>query len=204
MHFFFSCLPYRLQDIFGYIKPEWILPSTIILKALKTDWDTEKYYPKEKERERKLELQREIETYREIKAFQGSLYPRFFGEVEVIGIQDLNTTSIPGILISDIGGKTPCEVEAAELSAKRLRQLLTPPIRESLAIGKELTDLKLDNFHLVKDPSERVMAFDFGDIGHRRSGDVDAICKELVSEVVQTFKEYSRDGKALLALGIKL
>jgi len=217
-------MPHRLRKTFGDIWPQWLLPSVVILKTLKTDWDNEKHYKREKERERKLELQREIDTYQEIKAFQGSLYPRFFGEVEVNGISDTvcipGIPGIPGILISDIGGKTLCDVDTKELSAKRLRQLVKPPIRELVAIGKELTDLKLDNFHLIKGPSnrlvklvkfllmkghsDRVMAFDFGDVDDRRSDDVDAICKELVDEVVQRYKRTSESKKALLAQGMKV
>lgn len=70
---------------------------------------------------------------------------------------------------------------------KRLRQLIKPPIRELLAVGKELTDLKLDNFHYIEGPSARVMAFDFGDVYPRRPGDVDELCKESITEV-EAFK----------------
>lgn len=195
IHFFLSCMSQRIQDMLGYIRPEWHLPSTLILKTLNTDWYDDEYHSEEIERERKLELQREINAYKLIKLFQGEDYPVFLGEVEVNGT--------PGIALSDIGGSPLCDISPDKLSAKLLRKLVERPIRQLVAKGIEPTDFKLDNFHFIEGPPGRIMMLDFGDVDDRRSDNEDEICKEFVGEVMRRYKRTLQSKKGLAAHGMK-
>lgn len=107
---------------------------------------------------------------------------------------------VPGIALSDIGGIPLCDVDLAELSVKQLRKFVEVPIRHLVASGVQPTDLKLDNLHFVKAHPNPIMMFDFGDVDSRRSADVDAVCKELVDEVVRRYKRTTKGKKMLAAL----
>jgi hypothetical protein len=177
MHWFLLHMPERIRNWFGYYWPEWLLPSTVILKKLKTDWDKE--FEREMRLEREKEFERERDTYKKLKLLQGQDIPMLYGEIKC----DRN----PALLLSDVGGTALCDLDPSEVSPERLRRMLEGPIRNMLILGVEHDDLKLDNFHYIKGTLERVVILDFGDVDPRRSDDIEGICKELVDVLVRRY-----------------
>lgn len=109
--------------------PEWNLPSQVILKKEKDGWDKE--------------FEMEKTTYTKLRPLQGTVIPKFFGE--------LKYNDARALLLSDIGGVCLATPEGALLEVDDFRRMLRQALTALSQFGIVHGDEKLDNFHLTRD-----------------------------------------------------
>lgn len=122
-------LPSAIRTWFESAFPEWAIPSQLIVKKLKENWDEE--------------FEREKATYAQLRPLQGTVIPKLFGEVRYE-----NTRAL---LLSDIGGACLAMPEGGLLELADLRRLLNEVFASFVPFRILQDDTKLDNFHLVGD-----------------------------------------------------
>lgn len=130
-----SLLPSTLRVWFETLFPEWSLPSRLVLKICKVDWDEE--------------FKAEKATYKDLKDLQGVLIPKYYGELSHNGTR--------ACLLSDIGGACMATPAGAVLTMADFKDMMTGTLTALVEFGMLPDDTKLDNFHLVGD---KVMAVD--------------------------------------------
>lgn len=129
-------LPYTIQAWFESAFPEWTLPSQLILKKQKKNWQEE--------------FDAEKAAYAKLRPLQGTVVPRFFGE-----LQFDNTIAL---LMSDIGNVCLAAPEGGMLELDEFRRLVRQALTALSRFGVLQDDTKLDNFHLT---NGSVMVVDF-------------------------------------------
>ncbi|KAK0625125.1 hypothetical protein B0T17DRAFT_639555, partial [Bombardia bombarda] len=122
-------LPSTIRTWFDASYPEWNLPSNVILKKEKKDWQKE--------------FDNEKAAYTKLRPLQGVIIPKFFGEL----LYD-NTKAF---LMSDIGGASLDSPEGALLEVADFRRMLHQTLIAFTQFRITLDDLKLGNFHLTGD-----------------------------------------------------
>ncbi|QUC23419.1 uncharacterized protein UV8b_07660 [Ustilaginoidea virens] len=139
-------LPTSWRDRVSRFFPEWSLPSRLVLKVCKENWDEE--------------FKIEKSTYKALESLQGSRIPNFYGELKYNGKK--------AILISDIGGVCLSTPEGALLKLSDVLNLVKDALIDLFRFGIEPCDIKLDNFRLV---DGRIMPIDFEMVDHNRQTD---------------------------------
>lgn len=129
-------LPQLLQNWIRPSFPEWFLPSTVIVKIEKPDWDEE--------------FENEKKYYAKLQDLQGKYIPVCYGEARCGGKRALVLSDLGGL---ELAGEDPVIVPLADL-----KSMLTETYSALLSYGVEQGDTKLDNVLLVGD---KVMIFDF-------------------------------------------
>ncbi|KAK0655244.1 hypothetical protein B0T16DRAFT_314567 [Cercophora newfieldiana] len=128
-------LPCAIQAWFELLFPEWTLPSRLILKKQKKNWEEE--------------FEAEKAAYAKLHLLQGTVVPRLFGELQY--------DNTPALLMSDIGGVCLAAPEGGMLELDEFRRLVRQALTALSRFGVLQDDTKLDNFHLT---DGRVMVVD--------------------------------------------
>ncbi|KAM0436600.1 hypothetical protein ACHAPT_002308 [Fusarium lateritium] len=123
-------LPYALQNLARVLVPGYFLPSRIVLKKMKPDWDDE--------------FNNEVRMYERLRLAQGHLIPICYGVVWCAGKRAMILSEVDGVLPFEQPLNSP--LDASEFS-RRLRQAFT----ELGTFGLMYGDPKLDNYLLVDD-----------------------------------------------------
>lgn len=146
--------------------PEWYLPSAIVLKSQKPDWEEE--------------FDNELASYRSLQSLQGTVIPRHFGVVHFAGVRSH--------LMADVGGVCiPYTTETAEEAYTLVRKLLYESLTALASRGFVQDDVKLDNFHVV---GSRVVVVDLERVERGRSPDELA---KFVDSSIQTLMQQYRN-----------
>lgn len=144
--------------------PEWYLPSAIVLKSQKPDWEEE--------------FDNELASYRTLQSLQGTVIPRHFGVVQFDGVRSH--------LMADIGGVCiPYTTETAEEAYTIVRKMLYESLTALASRGFIQDDVKLDNFHVV---GSRVVVVDLERV--ERSRNPDELPKFVDSSMQTLMKQY--------------
>ncbi|KAH8663751.1 hypothetical protein BGZ61DRAFT_431711 [Ilyonectria robusta] len=122
-------LPLILQSFFKKIWPGYFLPSTVVLKKLKPDWDDE--------------FENEKYIYKRLEYQQGRLVPVLYGEGRC------DETRV--LILSYIDGVRPFEQKPPVLRREDFKQRLEAAYQELGVLGLSHDDPKLDNFLIVDD-----------------------------------------------------
>lgn len=117
------------------IYPEWFLPSTVILKKRKPDWDKE--------------FENEKLMYRRLKPLQGRFIPYFYGQAIYDGS--------PALVLSEIVGRRLFDITMQHGEDEEFEKKLVEVYKALTHYGVIHGDSKLDNAIHVGD---RVMLFD--------------------------------------------
>lgn len=151
----------------GYMRkwyPEWYLPSAIVLKSQKPDWEEE--------------FDNELASYRSLQSLQGTVIPRHFGVVQFEGVRSH--------LMADIGGVCiPYTIETAEEAYTIVSKLIHESLSALASRGFVQDDVKLDNFHVV---GSRVVVVDLERV--ERTRNPDELAKFVDSSVQLLMKQY--------------
>jgi len=131
----FGFLPFLLRTWLDSIFPEWNLPSCVIVKKQKQDWEEE--------------FDLEKANYARLRPLQGTVIPELFAE--------LGYDNARALLLSDIGCVCLATPEGALLDIADSRRLLRQVLTALSQFGILQEDIKLDNFHLTGD---RIMVVD--------------------------------------------
>lgn len=115
--------------------PEWSLPLPIILKQKKEGWDEE--------------FDTEIATYEKLRGLRVTIIPICYGQVRF--------EAKPALILSDIGGACVAEPKGAVLREEHLRPLFRQALSALMSQGISHDDLKLGNFHLVRNSAGRAI-----------------------------------------------
>ncbi|APA08601.1 hypothetical protein sscle_04g033710 [Sclerotinia sclerotiorum 1980 UF-70] len=143
-----STLNFEPHEISGPLKfymglkaiyPEWFLPSTVILKKRKLDWDDE--------------FETEKRIYHHLKPLQGTFIPKFYGEAIYDGSPALVLSKICGQRLHDIDFDTRPEADDPIFEAK-----VEEAFKALTEYGVIHGDSELHNIFEVED---RVMIIDF-------------------------------------------
>jgi hypothetical protein len=111
---------------FGSLFPEWTLPTRLILKRQKKNWEDE--------------FEAEKAAYAKLRSLQGTVVPILFGE-----LRDDNTLAL---FLSDVGGVCLAAPDGAMLKLEEFRLLVRQALTAIARFGVLQDDAKLDNFHL--------------------------------------------------------
>lgn len=122
-------LPLMIQSFVKNIWPGYFLPSTVVLKKLKPDWDEE--------------FENEKRIYKRLEHQQGRLVPVFYGEGRC------DNTRV--LILSHVVGVLPFEQNPPVLRPEEFKKRLEATYQELGALGLSHDDPKLDNFLLVDD-----------------------------------------------------
>ncbi|KEZ41677.1 hypothetical protein SAPIO_CDS6838 [Scedosporium apiospermum] len=139
-------LPETIQSIAKAIWPGLFLPSQVILKKLKPDWDEE--------------FDHEKTTYEALDTLQGDVLPQLFGEAQFEGTRALILSYVAGVSCDKV---THFEVEDFQ---QMLEQAFLPLQR----LGYVHDDPRLDNYLLVEDRKIVVL-----DLEHLCEDDMDTV-----------------------------
>lgn len=121
------------------IYPEWFLPSTVILKKRKLDWDDE--------------FETEKRIYHHLKPLQGTFIPKFYGEAIYDGSPALVLSKICGQRLHDIDFDTRPEADDPIFEAK---------VEEAFKALTEYGVIHGDSeLHNIFEVEGRVMIIDF-------------------------------------------
>ncbi|KAK4655748.1 hypothetical protein QC762_305130 [Podospora pseudocomata] len=120
-------LPCTIQAWFESLFPEWTLPSQLILKKQKKNWEEE--------------FEAEKAAYAKLRPLQRIVVPRLFGELQY--------DNTPALLMSDIGGACLAAPEGGMLELDEFRRLVSQALTALSRFRLLQDDAKLDNFHLT-------------------------------------------------------
>jgi hypothetical protein len=123
-------LPQALQKWLLARWPEQFLPPTIILKRQKPGW--------------RNEFDDEVRFYRQLEPLQGTVLPRFYGQVwSCQGV-----TMRRAIILSDVGDAALCEADFPSVDRNHLGELVKGAYGAIAEFGLTQTDPKMENTHL--------------------------------------------------------
>ncbi|EQK99117.1 hypothetical protein G6O67_007499 [Ophiocordyceps sinensis] len=145
MHWLISRLP-PSPRVRAALPPAWWLPSNIVVKQLKPDWDDE--------------FANELAMYAKLKPLQGSVIPVCYGEARC---QDGSRA----IVLSDVGGFSFWADEVVAMQEERLTQMTKEAFSALISYGVLYDDLKLDNVHVV---GSKVVILDLESARPRKQG----------------------------------
>ncbi|EGR44722.1 uncharacterized protein TRIREDRAFT_111937 [Trichoderma reesei QM6a] len=153
--------------------PEWYLPSAIVLKSQKPDWEEE--------------FDNELANYRSLQSLQGTVIPRHFGVVQFDGVRSH--------LMADVGGVCiPYTTETAEEAYAYIRKRLHESLTALASRGFVQDDVKLDNFHVV---GNRVVVVDLERVERGRSLDeMSKFVESSIQILMQQYRNYLENLRA--------
>lgn len=134
-------LPAFLRSRIEYLFPEWFLPSSTILKCIRS---REGEDPEES-------FQAELRAYECLGALQGVVVPRLYGTVRYNG-QD-------ALLLQYIPGPTLADPEGATMTVDESFSLLQRPYSSMISFGAIQEDAQLRNF-ILDTQRRRIMVVD--------------------------------------------
>jgi serine/threonine protein kinase len=88
-------------------------------------------------------------TYLKLRCLQGTIIPTYYGQVQFEGK--------PALVLSDIGGVCVAEPKGAVLREEHIEPLFHQALSALMSQGISHDDLKLDNFHLVRNSAGRAI-----------------------------------------------
>ncbi|PNY21224.1 Uncharacterized protein TCAP_07277 [Tolypocladium capitatum] len=149
--------------------PEWALPTNIVLKKEKDDWEEE--------------FDTEKATYEKLRCFQGHVIPICYGQIEYDGARAL--------ILSDIGGACLAEPEGVVLHEKELRPLLDQALSALASCGISHDDIKLDNFHLVgQDHNWIIMVVVLERVDELSKEELDWVVPNNVDRLINAYRDH--------------
>ncbi|KAK1240418.1 hypothetical protein MKX07_004446 [Trichoderma sp. CBMAI-0711] len=153
--------------------PEWYLPTAIVLKSQKPDWEEE--------------FDNELANYRSLQSLQGTVIPRHFGVVQFDGVRSH--------LMADVGGVCiPYTTETAEEAYAYIRKRLHESLTALASRGFVQDDVKLDNFHVV---GNRVVVVDLERVERGRSLDeMSKFVESSIQILMQQYRNYLENLRA--------
>lgn len=157
--------------------PEWFLPSRIVLKRQKKDWDDE--------------FDNEKAIYQTLAPVQGKAVPVCYGEAECT---ETETTGKRALVLSDIGGVSLHEDDARGLDVAELEGMLSEPFRALAVLKVSHDDYKLDNYRLV---GGKIMIIDFDSSYIFETDDPDFVTFGSVKFVSRLYNNVHRGGAAM-------
>lgn len=158
-------MPLFIQSAVGSIWPGLFLPSQLILKKLKKDWDEE--------------FDNERQIYERLKPLQGCAIPRLYGEVRCEGTRALILEKVDGVL--------PFKQTRPYLEREELRQQVTEVLRKLQDFGLAYEDPKLSNLLLLKD---RAVLLDLEMAWEPEPADQEFILKTRVNMFLREYDEF--------------
>ncbi|KAM3530113.1 hypothetical protein NHJ13051_001562 [Beauveria bassiana] len=121
-----TILPQRLA--LAFLPVAWSLPTTIVVKKLKSNWDDE--------------FTNELRMYEKLKSLQGKQIPVCYGEAYCHGTRAL--------VLQDIGGVSLYHRSAlVDMSEAQIAQIILASYRPMISLNIAYDDWKLDNLYLV-------------------------------------------------------
>ncbi len=159
--------------------PEWSLPRRLILKKQKEGWDEE--------------FETEKETYTKLRPLQGTVIPRYFGELRYEGKR--------AILLSDIGGACLATPEGLLLEMDDFRRMMYEATEALARFGIVHDDIKLDNYHVTGD---KIMVLDLERMSEDLTGHqhLDQLVKGTVDQLAKRYEHtkywHWKDGQILI------
>lgn len=118
--------------------PEWFLPSTVILKMQKIDWEGQ--------------FNTELRAYTDLRSLQGTLLPRLYGIAFV--------NHIPALVLSEVDGNRLNELRTLEDSDK-LKKALEVFFKTLTEYEYIHQDVELHNFFISSGPPYLITAVDW-------------------------------------------
>ncbi|KXX77344.1 hypothetical protein MMYC01_205568 [Madurella mycetomatis] len=170
-------VPVALCAIIKSWFPESFLPSRIVLKRQKKDWDDE--------------FDNEKAIYQTLAPVQGKAVPVCYGEVECT---ETETTGKRALVLSDIGGVSLHEDDARGLEVAELEGMLSKPFRALAELKVSHDDYKLDNYRLVGD---KIMIIDFDSSYIFETEEPDFVTFRSVKFVSRLYNNVHRGGAAM-------
>ncbi|WAO96964.1 Hypothetical protein NCS54_01466100 [Fusarium falciforme] len=163
-------LPYTLQNLARALVPGYFLPSRIILKKMKPDWDDE--------------FDNEVCMYERLRPAQGYLIPICYGLAWCDGKRAL--------VLSEVEGITPFEQPVdTPLDAPEFCRRLRVAYGELGAYGLMYGDPKLDNYLLVDD---RIVIVDLETVEEaKKEGDVEYVIESNVEFARDRYRSYLKN-----------
>lgn len=161
-------LPAPLRNWLEFHHPELFIGTELILKREKSGWEEE--------------FDNEKKIYNLLRPLQGSVIPRFFGEVEC---PKTERTGSRALILADIGGVALCEEGAGSLDVEHLRDLLWQTIHPVSELKVEHDDVKLDNYHLV---GNKIMMIDFDVAYIFKDDEPEFVTNSAVAHLLRAYK----------------
>lgn len=152
-----SLLPAAAQRVIQSWAPGPFLPTELIIKKAKVDWEDE--------------FDNEVRMYDRLAPVQGAVIPTFHGVVSVNG-------STRAMLLSDVGGRQLLVVPYSEVSRDGLRRMLVAALRPIFERGISPNDANLLNCHVID--GQRIIILD-----HEQDEDLDDDLMDRIDEVVE-------------------
>ncbi|POR36346.1 hypothetical protein TPAR_03457 [Tolypocladium paradoxum] len=164
---FLPRLPLAIQTLVRSIFPGYFLPSRIILKKLKPNWDDE--------------FNNEKRMYERLQVLQGHLIPRCYGEARCD-----NTRAL---VLSEIDGVEPFNQKSPYLQPDEFQRQLETAFGELGAFGLVYGDLKLDNFLIVED---RIVILDLESVSEEKLDEIEYITWTHVAHLKRMYEGHVR------------
>lgn len=160
-------LPHAIRDFCQALLPGYFLPSRIILKKMKPEWEDE--------------FINEVRTYERLQPVQGHLVPKCFGVAYCDGTKAL--------VLSEVNGVLPFEQPVdAPLNADEFRRRLEAAFGELGTFGLMYGDPKLDNCLLVDD---RIVIIDLESAEEgKEEGDIEFVTESNVEFLGDRYRGY--------------
>lgn len=148
------------------IWPGLFLPSQVILKKLKPDWDEE--------------FEHEKTTYEALETLQGNLIPRLFGEAQFEGTRALILSYVAGVTCDKV---THFEVD-------EFHQMLKETFLLLLRHGYVPDDPRLNNFILGDD--KRIMIIDLEHVEEEKGDDGEFFADSVIEMLMRWYKRHKK------------
>lgn len=162
----FLLLPLILQSFFKKIWPGYFLPSTVVLKKLKPDWDDE--------------FENEKYIYQRLEHQQGRLIPILYGPRRCDETRALNLSYVVGVRLFE---QKPPVIRPEEFKTR-----LETAYQELGVLGFSHDDPKLDNFLLVDD---RIVLVDLESVADP-GPDLEHVISSYVLHVMDQYESFMK------------
>ncbi|KPM34021.1 hypothetical protein AK830_g12550 [Neonectria ditissima] len=167
---FLLALPHAIQNLARALVPGYFLPSRIVLKKMKPEWDDE--------------FNNEVCMYERLRSVQGSLIPICYGLATCEGKRAL--------ILSEVNGVLPFEQPIdSPLDAPEFCRRLKAAFEELGSFGLMYGDPKLDNYLLVDD---RIVILDLESVEEgQEEGVVERVIDSSSEFAMDRYKGYLKD-----------
>ena len=151
--------------------PEWFLPTRVILKRQKPQWEEE--------------FEREKAIYEILRPAQGSVVPVCYGEVRCCLGDDWHASpKRRSLILSELGGWDLNGDDCPKIAIPKLEKMLKDAFREMRNLGVVPDDLKLENVRFLGD---KVMFIDF-EIANTCPDSLDYLAENGIDRIVSKYQ----------------
>lgn len=158
-------LPLAVKALAQSVVPYYFLPSRIVIKTLKPDWDDE--------------FNNEKHMYERLQPLQGILIPQFFGETECQGTRAL--------ILSEVDGVEVCKQKPPFLEPAEFRRRVEAAFDELAKFGLGYGHLRLDNFLIVGDG---IVVLDLESVYEAVPDELEYATRRLVKLLTGMYEDY--------------